>query len=303
MLGTSRITMVTFSFWVVTAVLIGAIEALDGGPAMEGFHDGLALFAAGLTSAALVYLLVEHEARPLVAAALGGRPPARTTTLGLRPRLLLSWALGSGVPLVVLIGGEWSIGPDDPRLSGKAAVVLALIGLVIGASMSRITARSVAEPIGAVRQALSSVQGGDLSVVLAVDDGGEVGQLQAGVNRMVAGLRERERLATSSAATSATRWRGGAEPKASRSAASAGGRARSSWTCGTRRRSPPARRRRRSSRCSTGSSRRSCGRSRGGWLGQQVRGRRRAVRLRRAGVAARPRQPCAPRGPPAQRCD
>jgi adenylate cyclase len=39
------------------------------------------------------------------------------------------------------------------------------------------------------------VQRGDLATEVAVDDGGEIGELQAGVNQMVDGLRERERLA------------------------------------------------------------------------------------------------------------
>ena len=52
-------------------------------------------------------------------------------------------------------------------------------------------ARSVADPIEAVRSGLRRVQAGDLDVSVAVDDGGEVGLLQAGFNEMVSGLRER----------------------------------------------------------------------------------------------------------------
>jgi adenylate cyclase len=45
-----------------------------------------------------------------------------------------------------------------------------------------------------LRQAIGSVQQGSLDVSVAVDDGGEVGLLQAGFNQMVAGLRERRQL-------------------------------------------------------------------------------------------------------------
>jgi adenylate cyclase len=56
-----------------------------------------------------------------------------------------------------------------------------------------LSARSVAEPITAVRGALARVRAGDFRVRLAVDDGSEVGLLQAGFNEMAMGLRERLR--------------------------------------------------------------------------------------------------------------
>ena len=193
--GPRLVALLAFGFWVATAVIIGTIEVLDGGPAIEGLRNGGAVFAGGLTATALSYLLVERRARPLVAAVLAGRAPARSRTLGLRPRLLLSWALGSGVPFFAILVGELSAGPDDPRISSATAVFLVCVGLVIGALMTVTVVRSVAEPIDGVRAALAAVQKGDLAVAVPVDDGGEIGRLQAGVNQMVEGLRERQHLA------------------------------------------------------------------------------------------------------------
>ena len=45
-----------------------------------------------------------------------------------------------------------------------------------------------------LRRAIDAVSKGDLDVSVPVDDGSEVGRLQAGFNAMVAGLREREQL-------------------------------------------------------------------------------------------------------------
>jgi adenylate cyclase len=45
-----------------------------------------------------------------------------------------------------------------------------------------------------MRKALERVEQGDLDVEVPVDDGSEMGLLEAGFNRMAAGLRERERL-------------------------------------------------------------------------------------------------------------
>jgi adenylate cyclase len=52
----------------------------------------------------------------------------------------------------------------------------------------------VAEPIRSVRRALAQVEEGRTDVAVEVNDASEVGLLQAGFNRMVAGLHERELL-------------------------------------------------------------------------------------------------------------
>jgi adenylate cyclase len=57
-----------------------------------------------------------------------------------------------------------------------------------------LAARSLADPIAAVRNGLARVRAGELEARVTVDDGSEVGLLQAGFNEMTAGLRERERL-------------------------------------------------------------------------------------------------------------
>ena len=53
---------------------------------------------------------------------------------------------------------------------------------------------TIAVRLDGIRSALARVGTGDLSQDLLVDDGGEVGQLQAGFNQMVHGLRERQQL-------------------------------------------------------------------------------------------------------------
>ena len=54
--------------------------------------------------------------------------------------------------------------------------------------------QAIADPVTSVRAALERVARGDLDAEVAVDDGSEVGLLQAGFNRMAEGLRERERI-------------------------------------------------------------------------------------------------------------
>jgi adenylate cyclase len=57
-----------------------------------------------------------------------------------------------------------------------------------------VASRSIADPLAAVRDGIARIEDGDFDVSVPVDDGSEVGMLEAGFNRMAAGLRERERL-------------------------------------------------------------------------------------------------------------
>ena len=153
---------------------------------------GLGILLAGVAASAVAYLLVERALRPVFALALDRmEAPEPVATLGVGPRLMLSWALGAGIPLLsiglVFIGG----------VSSTPAVLIAfdvVVGLVLGWLLMRSAASSVAEPLGRVRVALGAVQAGDLDRHLDISDGGEVGFLQAAFNRMVDGLRERRRL-------------------------------------------------------------------------------------------------------------
>jgi methyl-accepting chemotaxis protein len=55
------------------------------------------------------------------------------------------------------------------------------------------------------RRAVRRIEEGSLEEQVVVDDAGEIGRLQAGFNRMVAGLREREAYARPSGPTSTAR--------------------------------------------------------------------------------------------------
>jgi adenylate cyclase len=57
-----------------------------------------------------------------------------------------------------------------------------------------VASRAIADPVTSVRAALERVARGDFGVGVAIDDGSEVGLLQAGFNRMAEGLRERDRI-------------------------------------------------------------------------------------------------------------
>ena len=160
---------------------------------------GGAILLGGETTCAIGYLLAERITRPVTALALAGGapPPDRCGAPGVAGRLTMAWSLGTGVPLlgisVIAVASLFDDG-SDAGLVAVAIVFLAAIGMSVGMLAISMAARSVAEPVAAVRRAIAQIEEGQLDVVVPVDDGSEVGLLEAGFNRMTAGLRERERL-------------------------------------------------------------------------------------------------------------
>jgi adenylate cyclase len=151
----------------------------------------------GLSSCALCYLLSERITRPVIAAALSADVPADPGSPGVAARVLVAWCLSAGVPL--LGAGMLAIatlaGADVSATQiARAILFLCVIGIAVGLFAMRLTARSIADPIESVRAGLRDVEAGDMSASVPVFDGSEVGLLQAGFNRMAAGLEERERM-------------------------------------------------------------------------------------------------------------
>jgi adenylate cyclase len=149
----------------------------------------------GLSTCALVYLLAERQLRPLVRKALEGGEPPRPVAPGIAVRVVLSWALATGVPLLGIVAlAVEGLGDGDADEIAGAVLFLAVVAVLVGLGGVTYAARSVSEPIAGLRLALARVADADFSVRVMVDDGSEVGLLQDGFNRMVAGLAEREEL-------------------------------------------------------------------------------------------------------------
>lgn len=181
------------AYWFGGAALFAGIHIVPGNPVHHDPRYGLLIAAigvlGGLAATMLTYLLVDQSLRPIFALALARTTPLRPHTLGVRQRIVASWALGSAVVFVAI-----ALTPlGSPRLE-LALWFLVPVGLIGGGVIITVAARSVAKPIGAMRGALAQIEKGDFDARVEVDDGSEVGLLQAGFNRMASGLSERERL-------------------------------------------------------------------------------------------------------------
>jgi class 3 adenylate cyclase len=185
--------LIAGAIWFAGAVLVGIVSAATFPDPLVGLRTGVATLLGGIATAGVTYLLVARAARAVTARALAAHPPTGSLILGVRPRLLLTWGLTSGVPMlgVVLL----FLDPSNPRGPGRAVVVfMVVVALLVGGLATLLSARAVGQPLRDLRRAVARIGEGEYDVSVVVDDAGEIGLLQEGVNSMAAGLAEREQL-------------------------------------------------------------------------------------------------------------
>ena len=193
--GPVRIGLRMGVLWALAAVVFGVLNLRYSG--LLAFEVSITVALAGVTTSAVGYLLTERLLRPITARVLKSDVPDRPEVPGVAARAVLAWALGTAVPVLgAMLVGVFTLAGVGITARELAVTVLGLggVALVIGLLVTVLAARAAADPVLSVRDALARVEEGDLDVEVAVYDGTEVGLLQAGFNRMVAGLRDRDRI-------------------------------------------------------------------------------------------------------------
>jgi adenylate cyclase len=178
--------------WIGAAVIFSVLNSTNHDVAST-VRVAFSILLGGLTACGLTYLLVEWTIRPVTARALAGHVPERVIAPGVRTKLMLSWAVGADV-FLLMIGLSFVGRPANEPPSAGAIWFIIAAGLVAGSLVLYVASRSLVSPLLELRQAVGRVQRGDIDIKLDVDDGGELGLLQAGFNQMVLGLRERRTL-------------------------------------------------------------------------------------------------------------
>jgi adenylate cyclase len=182
--------------WSLAAVGFSLLNGLAFSWGLAGIVAGTIWFG-GETTCALGYLWYERALRPVTARALAARPVSCAVAPGVRPRMAMAWLLGTGVPLVglLVLGAVGALGSlRNAHYVGVAVLFLAIVASSVGFLATVLAAKAIADPLRGVRDGLERIAGGELDIHVNVDDASEVGQLQAGFNRMADGLRERERI-------------------------------------------------------------------------------------------------------------
>jgi adenylate cyclase len=180
---------INFTMWMGSEAVFLPINARYG--VRADVDIGVTILLGAITTCGLGYLLVERILRPLYEIAFAQGLPRDPSVPGVKSRLLLTWGIGTGIPLVgVILMAVRHHGP----VSGTAVGFLGCVGLLSGSVAMVFSARSIADPVESVTAALADVEAGRLDLSVPVYDASQVGQLQAGFNAMVDGLRERRRL-------------------------------------------------------------------------------------------------------------
>ncbi|MFI0406107.1 adenylate/guanylate cyclase domain-containing protein [Actinomadura sp. 3N508] len=196
LLGPLRLTLLIGALWVVGALGWAVLDLVlfTGRLAVK---TSLTCLLGAATTCTIVYLLSERLLRPAAALVLAAERPRRTRLPGVTTRVMLAWALGTAIPVLGLICvAVAALAAPDINVTQLAITILGLGGaaLVAGVYVTYMATQAIADPIRAVRKGMAQVERGDLGAEVDVYDASEVGQLQAGFNHMVAGLREHERL-------------------------------------------------------------------------------------------------------------
>jgi adenylate cyclase len=190
-----RIALVDLILWGGGTVVLTTLFGMANTQFIPRFLFAVSI--CGVLVATGSYLLAEFALRPVAAQALeAGRPPRRLTA-GIMGRTMMVWFLGSGLPIIgiALVAIFQTLMRNMTETQFAVGVVIVSIAtLIFGCILTWILAWLTTTPVRVVRAALQRVEQGDLRGDLVVYDGTELGELQRGFNRMVDGLRERERV-------------------------------------------------------------------------------------------------------------
>jgi adenylate cyclase len=113
-------------------------------------------------------------------------------------RLVGMWLLGSGLPSLAIAGlvlsrsNGWII--QKTGSVEMPILVVTLVAILIGLPVMIMTSRSISDPVREVVDAMAKVERGRIDTFVGVYEKSEIGRLQHGFNRMVAGIGERDRL-------------------------------------------------------------------------------------------------------------
>jgi class 3 adenylate cyclase len=179
---------------------VSSIVVIAANPA-PGIGSTLLLLGAmlfgGSSSISSSVLFTQRIVRPLLSAASKDFV-GRETAPGVTARLVLMWLAHCALPilaialLVVFHVNGWFI----PRSASLVipVVVLSAVSVGLGLRSLILVSRSISDPLNDVVAAMAEVERGQIGRTVAVYEQSEIGKLQNGFNRMVAGLLERDRL-------------------------------------------------------------------------------------------------------------
>jgi adenylate cyclase len=187
----ARQTVVQIGIWAVSGAVFVLVNLRAGGAV--ACVIGTAILFGGAATACMGYLITQRVLRPILAASMKtATPPSQMP--GVLARVMITWGLFSALPiagiaLIVLSRSNgWLVQKSAPIET--PILVLTAASLALGARAMILVARSISDPVREVVTALTEVEHGQGGVLVEVYEPSEIGRLQVGFNRTMAGLEE-----------------------------------------------------------------------------------------------------------------
>jgi adenylate cyclase len=181
--------------WIVGAGFF-LLANIQGGRAVVGLIGFAALFG-GIAAVFTGLVNTRRTLRPLLAAATSDADQLESAA-GVRARLLVAWILCGALPAAgaaLLIGARASGWVLEKSATVEAPILMfSLAAALVGLRAMVLVSRSISDPVREMVEAMAEVERGRRDAAVSVYERGEIGALQYGFNRMVTGLRERDRL-------------------------------------------------------------------------------------------------------------
>jgi adenylate cyclase len=190
-----RQSVILVAAWAVCAAVLLALNWERGWTLLAPMVLGVLL--GGAAAGGIGLLLAQHTLRPIMVAATRGSAP-RLKVPGVFARLVLLWFLCAAFPIgviatvVVLRSHGWLI--QKSASLDVPVLVVSLAAVILGMPIMILTSRSIADPVKEVVDAMAEVEHGQIGTSVGVYERSQIGRLQTGFNKMVAGLAERDRL-------------------------------------------------------------------------------------------------------------
>jgi adenylate cyclase len=189
-----RQAALTLAPWVLTGTVL-IFWDLNAGADVQVVIASAILFGT-IATVSTGFLFTLRTLRPVLAGVTTDF--TRLTAPGVRARLLLMWTTCTALPglaitlLLILRWNGWII--QKTTSIELALLVLALVAVVLGLRAMILVSMSISDPVHEVINAMAEVERGRIDHTVDVYEWSEIGLLQRGFNRMVAGLQERDRL-------------------------------------------------------------------------------------------------------------
>lgn len=190
-----RQSVLLVSIWLLSGALFTVISDVTG--VIPILLIAVSVLFAGTATASSSMLFTQRVTRPLVAAASRDFD-GRVTAPGVQARLILMWTLTTALPSITIVSmivcraNGWLI-PETASVD-VPVVLLSMVSVFLGLRTLMLVSISISDPLREIIDAMADVEQGRIGKQVDVYEQSEIGRLQHGFNRMVAGLQERDRL-------------------------------------------------------------------------------------------------------------